>query len=67
MAELYGVKVPAVSKHLANIFENNELDESSVVSILETTAKDGKTMQENNQINDILFCSTDIWNVRTEK
>lgn len=42
MAELFGVKVPAVNKHLKNIFEAKELDEDSVVSILETTASDGK-------------------------
>ena len=42
MAELFGVGVPAISKHLKNIFENNELEEKSVVSILETTAADGK-------------------------
>lgn len=37
MAELFGVKVPAISKHLTNIFETNELEENSVISILETT------------------------------
>lgn len=42
MAELFGVKVPAVNKHLKNIFETGELDENSVISILETTASDGK-------------------------
>jgi hypothetical protein len=42
MAELFGVKVPAISKHLSNIFETKELEENSVVSILETTAADGK-------------------------
>lgn len=42
MAELFGVKVPAISKHLTNIFETNELAENSVISILETTATDGK-------------------------
>jgi hypothetical protein len=42
MAELFGVKVPAISKHLTNIFETNELEENSVISILETTAADGK-------------------------
>jgi hypothetical protein len=42
LAELFGVKVPAVAKHLKNIFESGELEESSVVSILETTAADGK-------------------------
>jgi hypothetical protein len=42
MAELFGVKSPAISKHLKNIFESGELVESAVVSILETTATDGK-------------------------
>ena len=36
------VGVPAISKHLSNIFESSELDEDSVISILETTAADGK-------------------------
>ncbi|MCH6232369.1 RhuM family protein [Cognataquiflexum rubidum] len=43
MAELFGVNVPAVSKHLKNIFDTKELDVDSVVSILEITASDSKT------------------------
>ncbi|RAI94768.1 virulence RhuM family protein [Algoriphagus yeomjeoni] len=42
MSELFGVNVPAISKHLTNIFEEGELQENSVISILETTASDGK-------------------------
>jgi hypothetical protein len=42
LAELFGVKVPSIGKHLRNIFESKELEEPSVVSILETTAADGK-------------------------
>ncbi len=42
MAELFGVEVPAVSKHLKNIFETGELQEDSVISKMETTAADGK-------------------------
>lgn len=42
LAELFGVKVPAINKHLKNIFESGELTESSVISILETTAADVK-------------------------
>ncbi len=42
IAELFGVGVPAISKHLSNIFESGELEEDSVISILETTADDGK-------------------------
>src|SRR4051812_34867569 len=43
MSELFGVQLPAISKHLKNIFESGELKEDSVISILETTAVDGKT------------------------
>jgi len=42
IAELFSVNVPAISKHLKNIFEDGELEEDAVVSILETTAEDGK-------------------------
>ena len=42
MAELFGVKQPAISKHLSNIFREGELDKNSVHSILEYTAADGK-------------------------
>jgi hypothetical protein len=45
MAELFFVEVPAISKHLKNIFETNELEEYSVVSKMETTAADGKKYQ----------------------
>ncbi|EFC91062.1 conserved hypothetical protein [Dethiosulfovibrio peptidovorans DSM 11002] len=42
LAELFNVKIPAISKHLKNIFVSGELNEEAVVSILETTAADGK-------------------------
>lgn len=42
IAELFGVKQPAISKHLKNVFNSGELVESSVHSILEYTAADGK-------------------------
>jgi len=45
LAELFGVKVPAINKHLKNIFESGELAEGSAISILETTAADGKNYQ----------------------
>lgn len=41
MAELFGVGVPAISKHLKNIFESGELVEEVVVSILENTTQHG--------------------------
>ncbi|MEA5062996.1 MAG: RhuM family protein, partial [Petrimonas sp.] len=42
IAELFGTKRPAITKHLGNIFTSGELDENSVSSILEHTASDGK-------------------------
>jgi len=42
IAELFGTKRPAITKHLRNIFKEKELDEKSVCSILEHTAADGK-------------------------
>ena len=39
MAQLFGVGIPAISKHLKNIFEEGELDKKVVVSILESTYK----------------------------
>ncbi|MFH1183119.1 MAG: virulence RhuM family protein [Candidatus Moraniibacteriota bacterium] len=42
MAELFNVGIPAINKHLTNIFESGELDENSVISKMETTAEDGK-------------------------
>jgi hypothetical protein len=36
MAELFGVGVPAISKHIKNIFEEGELQEYSTVSKMET-------------------------------
>ena len=45
MAALFDVGIPAVSKHLKNIFEEGELMENSVVSKMEITAADGKKYQ----------------------
>ncbi len=45
MAALFDVQKAAISKHLKNIFGTAELKERSVVSILETTAKDNKKYQ----------------------
>jgi hypothetical protein len=45
IAQLFGVQKAAISKHLKNIFDSEELAENSVVSILETTAQDGKKYQ----------------------
>ena len=41
MAELFGVKIPAISKHLSNIFESGELQKEATLSKLETVHKEG--------------------------
>jgi hypothetical protein len=41
MAELFGVGVPAISKHLENIYGSDELDQNATVSILETVQQEG--------------------------
>lgn len=41
MAELFGVGVPAVSKHLDNIYESGELQREATVSVLETVQQEG--------------------------
>ena len=41
MAELFDVGVPAINKHLKNIFEEGELDENMVVSKMEITTPHG--------------------------
>lgn len=45
MAQLFGRDKSVISRHLRNIFKNNELDEKSVVANFATTAADGKIYQ----------------------
>ena len=42
MAKVFDVGIPAISKHLKNIFEEQELNKDLVVSKMEITADDGK-------------------------
>ena len=42
IAILFGVETPAVSKHLANIYESGELIKDATISILETVQSEGK-------------------------
>ena len=42
IAELFGTKRPAITKHLKNIYASEELDENSTCSILEHMGNDGK-------------------------
>ena len=40
IAELFDVNVPAISKHLKNIFDNGELDKKATVSNMEIVQKE---------------------------
>lgn len=41
MASLFDVNVPAISKHLSNIYEEGELNQKATISILKTVQKEG--------------------------
>ncbi len=48
MAELFGVEVPAISKHLTNIYDEGELIQDSTVSKMETVQNEGtRTVKRN--------------------
>lgn len=58
IAELFDVGVPAISKHLKNIFQSGELDEKVVVSILENTTQHG-AMEGKTQTNSVKYYNLD--------
>ena len=58
MAQLFGVGVPAISKHLKNIFEEGELQKEVVVSKMEITTQHG-AMEEKSQRHDVDFYNLD--------
>ena len=58
MAELFGVQVPAINKHLKNIFEDGELNEEVVISKMEITTQHG-AMPEKVQSKDTKFYNLD--------
>jgi len=45
IAQLFGVQRPAITKHLKNILDNNELQEDSICSILEHMGANGRKYQ----------------------
>ena len=48
IAELFGVGIPAISKHLDNIYESSELDKDATISILETVQQEGTRQVKRN-------------------
>jgi hypothetical protein len=58
MAQLFDVNVPAISKHLSNIFEEKELEAKVVISILEITTEHG-AIEGKTQTSNVNFYSLD--------
>ena len=58
MAQLFGVGVPAISKHLAHIFEEGELEKDVAISKMETTSQHG-AIEGKTQTNETAFYSLD--------
>lgn len=58
ISRLFDVGIPAISKHLKNIFESGELDEEVVVSILENTTSHG-AMEGRTQTKNVKFYNLD--------
>ena len=50
MAQLFGVGVPAISKHLTHIFEERELDKETTVSKMEIVVNRGFRGEVSEQI-----------------
>ena len=58
MAELFGVQIPAINKHLKNIFDQGELDEKVVISKMEITTQHG-AMEDRTQTKETQFYNLD--------
>ena len=58
MAQLFDVGIPAISKHLKNIFESGELVEDMVVSKMEITTEHG-AIPNKTQTKDVTFYNLD--------
>lgn len=50
MAQLFGVGVPAIAKHIANIYEEGELNREGTVSKMETVQQEGSRQVERERI-----------------
>lgn len=50
MAELFGVGIPAINKHLANIYEEEELDADATISKMEIVQQEGTRRVKREQI-----------------
>jgi len=66
IAQLFGVQRPAITKHLKNIFQSNELDEKVVSSILEHTTQHG-AIKGKSQTRPVKFYNLDAFLQLNEK
>lgn len=55
MASLFGVGIPAISKHIKKIFDSGELVEEVVVSILEITTQHGAMIEESKNMSNTVM------------
>ena len=60
MAQLFGVGVPAISKHLSHIFGEGELDKEVVVSKMEITTQHGTIVGKTQSKEADILMSTSI-------
>ena len=58
IAELFGVNIPAINKHLKNIFSEAELDEKVVISKMEITTPHG-AIEEKTQTREVNYYNLD--------
>lgn len=58
MADLFGVGIPSISKHLANIFESGELQKEVVISKMENTTQHG-AMSGKEQTHEVTYYNLD--------
>ena len=63
MAELFGVQVPTISKHLKNIYAEGELVENSTISKMENVVNRGFRGEVKEQVD---YYNLDIFN-KTQK
>ena len=59
MAALFGVQIPAINKHIKNIYSEGELTENTTISKMEITTKHG-AIADKTQIKDTNFYNLDM-------
>ena len=59
ISKLFGVGIPAISKHIKNIFAEGELDEKVVVSKMEITTEHG-AIEGKTQAHEVCFYNLDV-------